>query len=403
MNEFLWQAFHRLISEVDTSNRRFLYEKLSVNHRLLGVVGARGVGKTTLLLQYIKNELYSEGKAFYFSADNIYFNHVTILDFVNQLYSSQGISIFFIDEIHKYPNWDQELKNIYDSFPRIKVIFSGSSSIDLVTGAYDLSRRAKLLFLPGLSFREYLNIKTGTQFPVITFEELMKHHQKLAADLSNVSMISKHFEEYRLFGYYPMVFQNKETLYEGLASIIEKTIYEDIANFYQLKTNNLVHFKRIIDFLGSIPPGNININNIARHLSVDNKTAEHYLEILKKTGMVRVLYPVAHGNQLLRKPSKVYLDNTTLHSVVNTFLSEKLDLGTQRELVFMQFLMGAGLRIFFSNKADFQVNDIIFEIGGKNKTKEQLKAFKGEKKLVKDDILVGFKNEIPLYLFGFLY
>src|SRR3990167_2217144 len=276
MNEFLWQAFHRLISEVDTSNRRFLYEKLSVNHRLLGVVGARGVGKTTLLLQYIKNELYSEGKAFYFSADNIYFNHVTILDFVNQLYSSQGITIFFIDEIHKYPNWNQELKNIYDSFPSIKIIFSGSSSIDLVTGTYDLSRRAHLLYLPGLSFREYLNIKTGQKFSSVTLEDLLQHHQKMAATFSSVRTLQHYFEEYKLFGYYPIVFQDRDRLYDAIANVIDKTIYEDIANFYNLKTQNLSCFKRIINFFGSIPPGKINTNNIARHLGIDNKTAEHY-------------------------------------------------------------------------------------------------------------------------------
>lgn len=403
MNDFLWQTFHRLIAETTIVSHRFLYDQLSLQHRLTGVIGPRGVGKTTLLLQYIKNNLYHENNVFYFSADNTYFNEVSILNFVSELYQAHNIHLFFIDEIHKYANWNQELKNIYDSFPKIKVIFSGSSSIDLIEGAYDLSRRAKLLHLPGLSFREYLNIKTDNQFSAVTYDDLIQNHQKLAAKLSQISTIRKHFDEYVLFGYYPTVFENRENLYSALTNVIDKTIYEDIANFYNLKTSSLNHFKRILNFLASIPPGKVNTNNIARHLGIDNKTSEHYLDILQRAGMIKMLYPVAHGNQLLTKASKIYLDNTTLLATVNTFLSAKVDLGTQRELVFMQFLTGAGIKVFFPKQGDFQIGKTVFEVGGKNKTKQQLKEHDGKKIIVKDNILVGAQGEIPLYLFGFLY
>lgn len=153
------------------------------------------MGKTTLLLQYIKNNLYESGEAFYFSADNTYFNEISILEFVDELYQKKGINIIFIDEIHKYANWNQELKNIYDSYPKMKIVFSGSSSIDLVRGSYDLSRRAKLIHMPGLSFREYLNLVTGTNFPAIKLEELMVNHVKLSADLTCVTGLLKHFNE----------------------------------------------------------------------------------------------------------------------------------------------------------------------------------------------------------------
>ncbi len=403
MNDLLWQTYHRLIAETNVAQQRFLYHQLNLKHRLTGIVGPRGVGKTTMMLQYIKNELYAQSNVFYFSADNTYFNEISILEFVNELYLEKNIHIFFIDEIHKYANWNQELKNIYDSFPKVKIVFSGSSSIDLITGSHDLSRRARLLRLPGLSFREYLNIKTKNNFSAIGYDELIQQHQKIAANLSQISTILTHFEEYLRFGYYPIVFEGRDSLYEALAQVIDKTIYEDIANFYTLKTNNLNHFKRILNFLASIPPGKIKTNNLAKHLHIDNKTADHYLDILTRTGLVKTLYPVAHGKQILTKPDKVYLDNTTLLASINAFLSEEINIGTMRELSFMQSISGANIIPHYPKQGDFQIKNTVFEIGGKNKTKQQLKEHDGEKIIVKDNILIGSKNEIPLYLFGFLY
>ena len=403
MSEHLWQLYNRLINELEETRHRYLYHSFNVDHRMTGLIGPRGVGKTTLMLQYIKNHLYDQGEAFYFSADNIFFNDARILDFVDNLYQKKGIRYFFIDEIHKYPNWNQELKNIYDSFPKAKIVFSGSSSIDLIQGSYDLSRRAKLLHLPGLSFREYLNLKTGSNIKPIGFQGIVNDHIKLAASMSNITMLLKHFDDYKNFGYYPFILNNENELYQAINDIIDKTIYEDIANFYQLKTQNLIYFKRIINFLATIPPGKINTNNIAQHLRIDHKTVHHYLSILERTGLVRLLFPKAHGNQVLTKFSKAYLNNATLLKAVNTFLSSDLDIGAQRELTFFQFLSGANIPAFYPQKGDFYVNDIHFEIGGKNKAGKQLNAINGEKYAVKDGILVGLKYEIPLYLFGFLY
>lgn len=404
MNVFLTQTYNRLISELDLTYQRFLFEKINpFKDRLLGIIGPRGVGKTTLMLQYIKQNLYDAGGAFYFSADNTYFNDVSILSFVNELYQSQNIQTFFIDEIHKYANWNQELKNLYDSFPKIRIVFSGSSSIDLIKGAYDLSRRAKLLQLPGLSFREYLNIKTNNSFPAVDLDELLQNHQQLSNQLSKISTIMLHFEEYLLFGYYPIVFQGKDNVYTALTQVIDKTIYDDIANFYNLKTQNLQQFKRIINFLASIPPGKVKTNNIAQHLQIDNKTVSHYIEIMQNTGLIQLLYPDAHGNQTLSKPQKIYLDNTTLLAAANTYLSQDLEIGTKRELAFLQFLRGANIQTFFPDTGDFKIGDRLFEVGGKNKTWSQLKNHQGNKYLVKDNMVVGFKHEIPLYLFGFLY
>lgn len=250
MSSFLWQTYHRLINELSVPIRRFLYNELAITDRLTGIIGPRGVGKTTLLLQFLKDNYYAEGNAFYFSADNTYFNETSILEFVDTLYQQQNIRVFFIDEIHMYANWSQELKNIYDSFPKISVFFSGSSSIDLVKGSYDLSRRARILRMPGLSFREFLMMKTGNIFEPITLDELLSNHQVLAAKYSKTTSILQYFEEYMRFGYYPIVFENRDLLYSALSSVVEKTIYEDISSLYPLKTNNLSHFKLEFSHLG---------------------------------------------------------------------------------------------------------------------------------------------------------
>jgi uncharacterized protein len=404
MSEYLWKTYHRLVQELDITSYRYLYDGFDLKSRLTGVIGPRGVGKTTLLLQIIKNHWYDSGEAFYFSADNTFFSEVSLLAFVDELYQEKGVRIVFIDEIHKYPNWNQELKNIYDSFPRMKVVFSGSSSMDLVHGSYDLSRRAKLIYMPGLSFREYLNMTTGNDFPAVTLDELLANHIQLSAQLAKVGKLLERFEAYQKGGYYPFALDHDDGLYETISTIVEKTVYEDIANFYQLKTNNLKHFRRIINFLATIPPGKVNISNTARHLGVDYKTVDNYVDILEKTGLVKVLYPVARGNQVLTKADKMYLDNSTLLAAVNAFLSTDLEMGTQRELFFLQSVSGAGLSVFHPQKGDFFIRDITFEVGGKNKTISQLKDIDPARRiLVKDGILTGSKKEVPLHLFGFLY
>lgn len=403
MNEFLSQTYHRLIAELETTYQRFLYKKINLNNRLTGLIGPRGVGKTTLLLQIIKNELYDTGEAFYFSADNTVFNEISILEYVDDLYQNHGIRYFFIDEIHKYANWSQELKNIYDSFSKAHVFFSGSSSIDLVKGSHDLSRRAQMHHMPGLSFREYLNIKMHREFEVISWDQLMSDHIQLASQLSSIASIASHFNAYLELGYYPIIFENQDDLYQTLLTVIDKTIYEDIANFYHLKTNNLHHFKRILNFLSSIPPARIKVGSIAKHLQIDNKTAENYLSILEQTGLAQPLYPNAHGNQLLTKANKIYIDNTTLLTAMNHYLSNDVDVGTLREIAFLQFISGAKIPIFHADKGDFMVEGFEVEVGGKNKTWQQLKAVSDKKILVKDRISVGSKGVIPLYLFGFLY
>jgi hypothetical protein len=398
MFRFITETFHRLIDELPPMQNRYLYSQFQLRNRLTGLVGPRGVGKTTLLLQYIKNELMKEKNSFYFSADLIYFQQSNLLQFVSDLHLKEGYKIIFIDEIHKYQGWDQELKNIYDSFPSLKIVFSGSSMLDLVAGSHDLSRRAKLYRLHGLSFREYLNFSLDLHLEPCSFQELIQ-----GAAAQELPKILTHFETYLAQGYYPFVFEDPHSYHEKVSRIIEKTISEDIANYYNLKTPNLQYFKKILTYLASIPPGELNVHNLSQNLMIDHKTTQHYLAILVSVGLIRELHPYEGGGAGMRKSSKFLLNNTTLMHTMQQYVGQPILKGTERELFFIQSLQNAEIPIFCSEKADYQTRNEIFEIGGKSKTKRQLKGSSLPSYLVKDDILHPLKNEIPLFQCGFLY
>jgi len=398
------RTYYRLLEDLKYDTFRYLYHSFSTSDRLTGLVGPRGVGKTTLLLQFIKNKISNPQDVFYFSADHIYFNQNSIWGFIQQLYDEEDIKVFFIDEIHKYPNWNQELKNIYDSFPKIKIVFSGSSSLDLVAGSYDLSRRAVIHYMKGFSFREYLNFSTGSNHKKVSFNDIITNPTGISADYSHIAKIAGHFKSYLHHGYYPFILEAESHFFSRLDTIINKTIYEDIANYYNLKTKNLHYFKKILTFLATIPPGKTSINNLAQNLGVDSKTVLHYVHILHDTGLARILNSRQRGTKLLRAPEKIFLENTTLLQVLCKGLGQQVDIGTQRELAFVNALTSAGKKIYCSKKyGDFTVDDIVFEIGGKNKTNRQIRDADKPAFLVKDGVLTGGKRTIPLYVFGFLY
>jgi len=402
MIDSLHLIFQRLINDVRTKHYRFLYDKFTIDNRLTGITGARGVGKTTLMLQYIKNNFPNNQNVFYFSADHIYFNSSSIYQFVENLFLTEGINIFFIDEIHKYSNWNQELKNLYDGFPQIKIIFSGSSSLDLVKGTYDLSRRAKLYHLPGLSFREYLNFENNTQLQPILFYDLVNDPISYNEMITTIPKIKGHFQQYLRQGFYPFYTEDPLSYYEKILQIIDKTIYEDIANFYNLKTVNLQHFKRLLNFLASIQPGSSSLHNIGKNLSIDDKTAANYLVNLQETGLVNLIYPLEGGNAALRRPEKIFLNNTNLQYALESRLGSPVEIGAIRELFFIQSTTNADIEVFHTKKGDYQINNHIFEIGGKNKTRAQIKDIDSAF-LVKDDTFIAKRGEIPLVYFGFLY
>src|SRR3990167_4137136 len=314
--------YQRLLKKTSLSKSRYLLQSFSLKDRLTGLVGPRGAGKTTLLLQYIRSKL-NPAQVLYFSADHIYFENTTLYAFIEECYLHDGIQTFFIDEIHQYKNWSQELKNIYDGFPDIRIVFSGSSSLDITHGTYDLSRRAKMYHLPGMSFREYLAMMHNITLDKISLNDLLAHPENHNHLLSDIPGIQGFFNNYLMHGVYPFNSENPESYHEKLLEVIDKTIYEDIANFYQLNTGNLHLFKKILYYLASISPGECNVHRFSQYLQVDDKTTLHYLTKLEAVGLIHLIYSASSGNAVLQRPEKIFLNNTNLQYAIEGILPKR--------------------------------------------------------------------------------
>ena len=401
--EKFFAAYERLLQSVNFKTYRYLYRDFNLDNRLTGLIGPRGTGKTTLLLQYIKEKIEDRDKCIYVSMDNIYFSRTRLIDFVNELYEVHGIRYFFLDEVHKYPGWNQELKNIYDTYPDVKTVFSGSSSLDLVKGTYDLSRRAVIFKINGLSFREYLNFKNIVSEDAIEFEELLKNKRKYAEKIGSTDKLRGYFRQYLSAGYYPFFLEDESTYAQKLLRIVDKTIYEDIVDHFAIKTENLPNFKRILAYTATIPPGELNINSVSRNIGLDNKTVVRYLNMLQETGLLTLVSSGKTGSGLLKQAEKIYLNNANLYEAITAEIGSKSNIGSIREIFFVSMIKNSGHHVHYSRIGDFEVKGTVFEIGGRNKSLKQIGKNLNRAYLVKDDILYGGKHEIPLYLFGFLY
>lgn len=272
MNDQIINASHRLLNNTKYSTHRYLYNTFNLSSRLTGIVGPRGAGKTTLMVQYINEKMDNKQQCIYVSLDHIYFTQKKLIEFIDEMYEIKGIRYFFLDEVHKYPDWERELKNIYDTFTDVLIVCSGSSSINLERGTFDLSRRCVLYQLNGLSFREYLEFSLSIQLAPTTFDELINQPDQFIKKLPVIDRIRGHFLEYLENGYYPFLFEDSSNYHQKLLNVIDKTIYQDIAHFYNMKTSNLIYFKKITSYLATIPPSKLNRNNIAKHIW-------HYVEM----------------------------------------------------------------------------------------------------------------------------
>lgn len=378
---------------------RELFEKIDFDQRLIWIIWPRWVWKSTILIKYLwLNDLST---SLYISADNIYFLENKLFDFALKFKNEYDWKILIIDEIHKYKNWQQELKNIYDSFPDLKIVFSWSSSIDLKSWNYDLSRRAKLYYLNWFSFREFINYKYKLDIQKYDLKEILVNHLKIAQSLPNIPII-KYFKEYLENGYYPYYVNEKQKDSLKIIETINKTIYDDIANYYNVKTENLVYFKKILNYLSVIDPGEINSNKISKTLEIDNKTVNNYLEILEKWWLIRFLLKDLNWYNIMKNTSKIYLDNTNLIYAINSNLFKEIKIWLLREVFFVNSIQNNKNNITFSKVWDFIVNWDIFEIWWKNKTFKQIKDVKNNSFLVMDEIIVWEINIIPLYLFWLL-
>ncbi|MDA3890769.1 MAG: AAA family ATPase [Salinivirgaceae bacterium] len=403
--EQLIETANRLIQLVDKKFVRALYATINWKSRLIEIKGARGVGKTTLMLQKAY-ELQNQGaQVLYVSLDNAYFFRHKLVELADWYYKNGG-KYLFIDEVHKYPqkekglDWSLEIKNIYDSYPNLIQIYSGSSILQLYKGSGDLSRRKVGYHLPGLSFREYLRLNGTLNFEAQSFEDVIENHNHLAMEIVEQVKVIPQFYEYIKGGYYPFYTEGIEYYYQRLNEVTNVILETDIPSVTDVNFETSLRLKRLLVLLTSSVPYAPNLTKLSEQLFIaDYRTLLKYLNYLEKAGLINTLSANASGNQIMNKPDKIYLDNSNL---MHAFSENNINKGTLRE-TFLFNQLKANHVITYPKNGDFLVDGkYTLEVGGKNKTNKQLididNAF-----IAMDDIETGFGNRIPLWLFGFLY
>jgi len=381
--------YRSILSRTSTKFFRFLFSEINLDNRMTAIIGPRGAGKTTLILQLIKLKL-SINETLYVGADNIYLSDKNLFEFA-QNFSNRGGKYLFIDEIHKYANWSQELKMIYDYLPGLNVVFTGSSILDIYKGYADLSRRVLTYYLPGLSFREYLELKAGITIRVQSLEQIIsnKFEQQEFKPL-------EHFQEYLKSGYYPYF---KEPGYiEKLNNTVNLTIETDIPSHSGMNTATINKLKQLMFVVSQSVPFKPNLTKIAEIIGISRNQVTDYLQFFERAGLILQLRESTQGIRLLGKVQKIYLQNTNL---IHLFAEGLPNTGNIRETFFYN-QMSVKNSVFSANKGDFSIGDFIFEIGGKSKNQKQIAGLKNAY-VVKDDIEYGYDNILPLWIFGLNY
>lgn len=397
--ETLFLAYNRRLEETECSYLRYLYTQIEWDERLIGIKGARGVGKTTMLLQHIKQTFSDRTQAFYVSLDHIWFSTHTLLELTEYLYT-HGVTHLFLDEVHRYAHWTQEIKNIYDNYPRLHIVFTGSSLLEIAHAEGDLSRRLRIYRMQGLSFREYLSINHITHLSALSLEDILTHHQQIASGIATDLKVLLHFERYIRQGYYPFHLEtaSTESYYERILQVITTIIENDIPAVENVEYETLQKAKRLLVLLAQTTPFTLNVSSLCDALSTTRNQLIRLLSMLHRSALLRLLYTDGKGLKSLGKPEKILFDNPNIMQA----LVQPADIGTVRESLFATMLSQAH-DIQYPKQGDLLVNGkYLFEIGGKSKGFSQIKDIPNSY-VVADETEIGFGNRIPLWLFGMLY
>ena len=387
----LFEKSRAKISEVATDYVRKVHDEIAWDDRMVAIVGARGVGKTTLLLQHIK--LYDNtAAALYVTADDLWFTSHTLVELADTFYKNGGRTLY-IDEVHRYANWSVELKNIYDTYSQLKVVYTGSSILDIRRGNADLSRRQLEYTMYGLSFREYLLLAHGIEMPVYELEDILAHRVEFPTKEHRPIAL---FKEYMKGGYYPFFAQRDS--HTRLQQIVNQVLEVDIPKFADLSLTTMEKLKRLMYVIAQSVPFKPNYSKLGRDLECHRTSVSDLVLLLEKSHMVQILRDDSFGVSSLGKVDKIYLGNTHLTYALSDSIP---DVGNLRETVFLAAVKPK-YDVMSSSVADFKIGEYTFEVGGKNKKQKQIqgvdKAF-----IVKDDIEYGYMNVIPLWALGFLY
>ncbi len=388
--EQLYEFFNRKLKSTPTDFLRYKYDRIKWDGRAFGIVGPRGVGKSTMILQHIKLNL-DTSDTLYVSADHLYFSEHSLVDLADYFVKMGGIHLF-IDEIHKYEGWSREIKQIYDSYDELQIVISGSSILDIYKGMADLSRRFPIYEMQGLSFREYLKLFHDIDAPVFSLEDILNHK----AVLDDVKHPLPLFKDYLRRGYYP--FGRDEEFEMELLQVINQTMEVDIPTHLQANVSLGKKLKSLLMVVAKSVPFKPVMQRLAEATGISRNDIANYLFYMERAGMITQLRDSTGGIRGLGKVEKLYLDNTNL---IYALAPERGDIGNVRETFFMNQTRVMN-DVTSSAISDFEINGKVFEIGGRKKGQKQIEGA-DEGYIVKDDIESGYANVIPLWVFGLNY
>lgn len=401
----LFEDQEKLLTKVSLDKKRYLYNKINWDLKSIGILGQRGLGKTTMMLQYIKKNFKNSKKALYVSLDTPYMQSILLIEFAKE-FEQNGGEILFIDEVHKYDDWATHIKNIYDSLD-IKVVFSGSSILQISKQNADLSRRTIIYHLENLSFREYLELTDVAKFETYTLDELLTKHETVASDISMQIKPLMHFKEYLIYGAYPFILDDKDSYHQRIIQMVNTILETDLPYINKIEIAQIVKLKKLLYMLAVNVPFIPNITDLSNATSISRPKVYEYLEHLESAKIINSIVSQEKGYKIMAKPEKLFMQNTN----ISYALTSNINMGSARESFFVNQIKNSSdpyLKlyddtIFSSKSGDFFVKSkYTFEIGGKNKNFNQIKDIE-DSYIAADDIEIGFGNKIPLWLFGFLY
>lgn len=393
----LFDNYHRKISKIDLRFKRYLYPKINWKARFVGIQGPRGVGKTTMLLQNILENYEDIDRTLYASLDDLWFASHSLMELVDWAYQHDVMRLY-LDEVHRYDQWSLNLKNIYDNYPDMSIVYTSSSLLMMDNAKVDLSRRQTLHTLYGMSLREFLSYEGIVDFDVIPLEDLLKNHVRYAMEITNKVKIAPLFETYLQHGYYPFYRESIEDFPGRLRDTITVVIENDLPAVEKVTFETIQKVKRLLMIISERAPFEPNMSELWKQLATNNELGLRMLYALDKAQILGLLTSKTKSYKYLYKPNKIFQGNSNLMHVLCTHV----DKGNERETFFYnQLNVVADLK--YPNQGDFLVYDkYLFEVGGHNKSFDQIKDVP-DSFLAIDDTEVGYGNRIPLWMFGFLY
>ena len=393
----LYDNYHRKIAKISLRFKRYLYDQINWESRIISIKGARGVGKTTMLLQHILENYEDIDRTLYVSLDDLWFATHNLIDLVDWA-DRHGIMRLYLDEVHRYEGWSLVLKNIYDNYPDMSIVYTGSSLLVMDNANVDMSRRETSYTMHGMSVREYLEIEDIMHINPVSIDDLLHRHVKIAMEIVGSVKIAPLFELYLSNGYYPFYRESLPDFPSRLRETVSVVIDSDLPSVEKVSFDTLHKMKKLLMIVSANVPFEPNMSELWRQLSTDNESGLKMLYALDKAQVLMLLSAKKKNYKNLAKPDKIYLGNPNLMHV----LCPSVDKGNERETFFLNQVR-AGHDVTYPKQGDFLIDGrYLFEVGGRRKTFDQI-ADVPDSFLAVDDTEVGYGNRIPLWMFGFLY